>query len=63
MKKTLLTLALAAFAVSGALASEWAPAGNRLMTRWGKEVTPENAWREYPRPQMVRQQWQNLNGL
>src|SRR3546814_2850695 len=23
-----------------------------LMTRWGKEVTPENAWRLYPRPQL-----------
>jgi hypothetical protein len=33
------------------------------MTRWGKDVTPENAWREYPRPQMVRTEWQCLNGL
>ncbi len=21
-----------------------------LMTTWGEKVTPENAWREYPRP-------------
>src|SRR3546814_9703346 len=34
-----------------------------LMTRWGREVTPENAWRLYPRPQMVRDRWLNLNGL
>ena len=34
-----------------------------IMSRWEKQVTPENAWREYPRPQMVRPQWQNLNGL
>ncbi len=33
-----------------------------IMSRWEKQVTPENAWREYPRPQMVRPQWQNLNG-
>ena len=33
------------------------------MTKWGKKVTPENAWKEYPRPQMVRKDWQNLNGL
>lgn len=33
-----------------------------ILSRWEKQVTPENAWREYPRPQMVRQQWQNLNG-
>jgi beta-galactosidase/beta-glucuronidase len=34
-----------------------------LVTKWGKAVTPDNAWRSYPRPQMVRQDWQNLNGL
>lgn len=35
---------------------------SRLITRWGREVTPQNAWRDYPRPQMVREEWQNLNG-
>ena len=34
-----------------------------LKTPWGEKVTPENAWREYPRPQMVRGNWENLNGL
>ena len=34
-----------------------------LTTRWGREVTPENAWRSYPRPQLARERWQNLNGL
>lgn len=33
-----------------------------VMTRWGKTVTPENAWRTYPRPQLTRSRWQNLNG-
>jgi beta-galactosidase/beta-glucuronidase len=33
------------------------------MTRWAREVSPENAWREYPRPQMTRPEWLNLNGL
>src|SRR3546814_11979409 len=33
------------------------------MTRWGKAVTPDNAWRSYPRPQLKRARWQNLNGL
>ncbi|MCE5187061.1 MAG: hypothetical protein LLF76_13140 [Planctomycetaceae bacterium] len=41
----------------------WNPAQTGLMTRWGKEVTPENAWRQYPRPQLARTQWLNLNGL
>lgn len=26
-------------------------------------MTPEKVWQEYPRPQMVRENWQNLNGL
>ena len=33
-----------------------------MMTTWGEKVTPENAWRGYPRPQMVRANWTNLNG-
>ena len=33
-----------------------------MMTEWGEKVTPENAWRGYPRPQMVRANWTNLNG-
>lgn len=44
-----------------------APAGKTivttgLVTRWAADVTPENAWRDYPRPQMVRDAWGNLNG-
>lgn len=34
-----------------------------LPTKWAQEVTAENVWAEYPRPQMRRQQWDNLNGL
>ena len=33
-----------------------------LMTRWGKQVRAGNAWRSYPRPQMKRARWLNLNG-
>jgi Glycosyl hydrolases family 2, sugar binding domain/Glycosyl hydrolases family 2/Glycosyl hydrolases family 2, TIM barrel domain len=33
-----------------------------LITQWGSQVTPENAWTEYPRPQLERKQWINLNG-
>jgi hypothetical protein len=34
-----------------------------LLTRWASEVTPDNVLPEYPRPQMVRDRWLNLNGL
>lgn len=33
-----------------------------MMTAFGEKVTPENAWRDYPRPQMVRAEWTCLNG-
>ena len=42
---------------------QYAPAGDSLKTRWAAEVTPENVWQEYPRPQMTRLDWMNLNGL
>lgn len=33
-----------------------------LKTRWADQVDPNNVWPEYPRPQMKRNNWQNLNG-
>ncbi len=44
-------------------AADWQPAKGPLMTRWAKDVTPDKVHPEYPRPQMVRKEWQNLNGL
>jgi hypothetical protein len=43
--------------------ADWKLAAVPLMTSWGKAVTPANAWQEYPRPQLVRKEWKNLNGL
>ncbi|MDR6784991.1 hypothetical protein ABIE26_003689 [Pedobacter africanus] len=34
-----------------------------VQTRWAKNVSPANALKEYPRPQMERNNWVNLNGL
>ncbi len=39
-----------------------APFKSELITKWGKQVTAENVWQEYPRPQMSRENWLNLNG-
>ena len=44
-------------------AAEWQPVQGPLTTRWAKDVSPEKVHPEYPRPQMVRQEWINLNGL
>ena len=49
--------------VTAAARAEWKPAKGPLMTRWAKDVSPENVHAEYPRPQMAREQWQSLNGL
>ncbi len=35
----------------------------RITTPWASEVNPAKAHPEYPRPQMVRPNWINLNGL
>jgi hypothetical protein len=45
-------------------AADWKPAAAPLMTPWGRQVTADPIpWPEYPRPQMARTDWQNLNGL
>jgi beta-galactosidase/beta-glucuronidase len=49
--------------IAGSGCAQWQPAKGQLMTRWSKDVAPDNAHREYPRPQMVREDWLNLNGL
>ena len=41
----------------------WRPAKAPLMTRWAADVGPTNALPDYPRPQLVRSDWLNLNGL
>lgn len=41
----------------------WQPGAAPLLTRWAAEVNPTNAHPEYPRPQLVRDEWLNLNGL
>ena len=54
--------AAAALAVWPAPA-EWKPAANPLQTPWTAQVDPARPFPEYPRPQLVRPQWTNLNGL
>ncbi|QUH02680.1 glycoside hydrolase family 2 [Saccharopolyspora erythraea] len=55
-------LALTGFAAPAGADIAWEPEEAPLTTPWTAEVGPGNALPEYPRPQLVRQRWQNLNG-
>lgn len=55
--------AAAAISCNTAEKVEWTPAGDRIMTVWGENLDPSEVLAEYPRPQMVRDEWMNLNGL
>ena len=59
MKKFMLFAAVAVLTLG---TQAYQPAKSPLMTEWGEQMTPETAWREYPRPQMVRDNWTCLNG-
>ncbi len=41
---------------------KWKAVSNPLTTPWTEKVSTENARPEYPRPQMTRGKWLNLNG-
>ena len=33
------------------------------MSPWAEDVDPADVHSEYPRPQMIREDWKNLNGM
>ncbi len=41
----------------------WKIAGDKIITSWAASLDVKNILPEYPRPQMVRENWRNLNGL
>ncbi len=43
--------------------SQWKPAGDKIKTKWGENLDPQNVLSEYPRPLMERNEWLNLNGM
>ncbi|MFV0420141.1 MAG: hypothetical protein ACK5KT_15610 [Dysgonomonas sp.] len=44
-------------------AQKWEMKQARIMTPWSEQVDPKKVLDEYPRPQMVRSNWTNLNGI
>src|SRR5258708_23004019 len=63
MRKLNLALLFCSIVFHSSAQSAWQPASLQLPTRWSKLVSPTNALPEYPRREMVRGDWQNLNGL
>lgn len=60
MKKTLLICC--ALALTLGAQAQWKPVGDKIKTQWAEQVNPANVLPEYPRPQLERGDWQNLNG-
>ncbi|HWQ53711.1 MAG TPA: glycoside hydrolase family 2 TIM barrel-domain containing protein [Bryobacteraceae bacterium] len=56
-------LAACAAAAALAAAADWKPADGPLTTPWTNQVNAANPLPEYPRPQLTRERWTNLNGL
>ena len=59
----LLACFTALFSFSSAQDQSWAPVTGKIMSAWAEQVNPASPLPEYPRPQMVRETWMNLNGL
>jgi hypothetical protein len=49
--------------MSGAQTAAWKVVDGKITTPWASEVNPDAPLPEYPRPQMIRDGWLNLNGL
>ncbi len=63
MKRIITAILLTAAIGVQAQTSGWRPAGDRLKSAWAEQVNPAAPLPEYPRPLLVRGEWQNLNGL
>ncbi|GAB3492986.1 glycoside hydrolase family 2 TIM barrel-domain containing protein [Spirosoma knui] len=64
MKKSflLLTVFLINY-LAQAQSTSWQPVQGKIMSPWADKVDPANVLPDYPRPQLVRGNWLNMNGL
>lgn len=43
--------------------ADWEPMAGKMLTSWGEKLNAASVWQEYPRAQLRREKWANLNGL
>lgn len=60
MKKTFLVCC--ALALTLGAQAQWKPVGDKIKTKWAEQINSKNVLPEYPRPQLERTDWVNLNG-
>jgi hypothetical protein len=61
--RKILSLAICTLIPSLVFAQQWQPKKAALMSKFAKDVNPNSVLPEYPRPQLTRVKWMNLNGL
>jgi beta-galactosidase/beta-glucuronidase len=64
--KRAFSIVLVSLLIAGIIPAQkpgWKIAGDKIVTPWAEKVNPASPLPEYPRPQMVRNEWKNLNGL
>lgn len=61
--KKIIAFVLTALSLHAQGQQNWKMVEGKISTPWAQQVNPNHPLAEYPRPQMVRSEWTNLNGL
>lgn len=62
-KRFVLFLLAATILHTASYSQEWKMVTGRIASPWSEKVDPSRPLPEYPRPQLIRENWTNLNGL
>ncbi|RFM28492.1 glycoside hydrolase family 2 protein [Deminuibacter soli] len=63
MNKLLLLSSVLITGIASAQTASWQMVPGKISSPWAEKVNPASVLPEYPRPQLQRSEWQNLNGL